>query len=156
MVGASNANILYEARNLSFDRTNYIDTGVYLFSEENINKNFEFIATGINGTYVSNEATIICAKHNGRALGFLVRIRDSNDSAYKGTIYVMPKRDNYLIIRRINGVLSVEGEMIKNRPSFNPNTVFNHPLVLGCALEDNGNPYRYGVGTIGHVLVRWL
>ena len=36
------SNIAYEAWNLSFDKTKreYINTGVYLFNEENINRRF--------------------------------------------------------------------------------------------------------------------
>ena len=155
MIAASRSDIAYEAFNLSFDRTNYIDTGVRLFSAENINKDFEFVAEHIYGPQVSNDATIICAKHNGNAYGFLVRVRNSSDSSYKGTIYVMPNYDNSIVVRRVNGVISIEGDKITNKPKFT-NTIFNHPLVFGCAIDDNGNPYRYAQGTIAHVRLRWL
>lgn len=153
-------NIAYEAWNLSFDKTKKesINTGIYLFNEENINRDFEVVIEGLYGSSNSVQDTILCAKHNGRALGFLIRAYNTNDRKYAGTIFA--KKDvinDVIIIRRINGVLSVEGNTINNQPvPFNPNTVFDWPLYLGCAIDDNGNPYRWATGTIGHIVVRWL
>ena len=158
MLGEKN-NIAYEAWNLSFNKSKreYINTGVYLFNEENIDRDFEVVIEDLYGSE-SSSATIICAKHNGLALGFLIRCTAQADHTYAGTIGI--KRNtipNTITIRRINGVLSVEGNTITNQPvPFNPNTVFNWPLYLGCAVDDNGKPYRWATGTIGHIVVRWL
>jgi hypothetical protein len=35
------------------------------------------------------------------------------------------------------------------------NDVFDWPLVLGCAINDDGTYYRYAIGHIDHVLVKW-
>ena len=154
--GAEKSNIAYEAFNLSFGGTNYIDTGLYLFSAENINKDFELVATDVN-CRDNSTATVICHKLDGPAYGFLVRTNGSTQHEYKGTIQCLANYDVMIIVRRISGVLSVEGDGITNLPvPFNPNTVFNQPLVLGCALQSNGVPYRYTKGTIGHIIVRWL
>jgi len=153
------SNIAYEAWNLSFNKKKreYINTGVYLFNEKNINRDFEVVVEDLYGSESSN-ATIICAKHNELALGFLIRCTSQSDHSYAGTIAI--KKDtipNTITIRRINGVLSVEGNTITNQPvPFNPNTVFDWPLCLGCAIDDNGEPYRWATGTIGHIVVRWL
>ena len=151
-----NPNILYEAWNLSFNGTNeYIDTGVYLFTQENINRDFEFIAEGIAGQGRQPNNTIICAKHNSNSYGFLVRIENTTKIEYNGTIYIWPSPGS-IVIRRINGVITLNGTNIKNPGVQFTNAVFDWPLVLGCAIDDNGNPYRYRKGTIDHVCVRWL
>lgn len=148
-------NILYEAYNLSFDGTasTIIKTGAYLFTTENINRDFEFIAENISGSTESNN-TIICAKHNGKAYGFLVRIQDNSSTTYKGTIFVNPGAS--ITVKRINGVITLSGTNIANPNAQFINEIFNWPLVLGCAVDDEGHYFRYKAGTIGHVLVRWL
>lgn len=152
------SNLLYEAWNLSFDRTDntVIDTGVYLFTAENINRDFEFIAEGINSSSNGNE-TIICAKHNGNASGFLVRTAGSTDIRYNGTIYVKSKSANAsVIVRRVGGVITVSGTDVTNpKVQFN-NFAFDWPLVLGCAIDDDGSRYRFAPGTIQHIKVQWL
>lgn len=151
-------NVAYEAYNLSFDGTDstVIDTGVYLFTAENINRDFEFIAEGIVGTSINN-STIICAKHNGNAYGFLVRTTPSSATTYKGTIFVQSTPNiAKVIIRRENGVITVSGTNITNRNVSFTNKVFGWPLVLGCAIDDNGSHYRHATGTIEHVKVTWL
>ena len=151
-----NPNILYEAWNLSFNGVDeYIDTGVYLFTQENINRDFEFIAEGIAANNSEASNTIICAKHNGNAYGFLVRIENKNKSTYNGTINIWPSPGS-IVIRRINGVITMDGTNIINPGVRFTNAVFDWPLVLGCAINDNGQPFRYRKGTIDHVCVRWL
>lgn len=147
-------NVAYEAYNLSFDGTasTVINTGLYLFTAENINRDFEFIAEGINGFSEANN-TIVCAKHNGRAYGFLIRVQNSTVTQYNGTLYAWPVPAT-IVVRRINGQLSASG---MNNPTVSlTNDVFDWPLVLGCAIDDNGDLYRFKVGRIDHVKVTWL
>lgn len=154
---SNSSNIAYEAKNLTFDGTNYINTGVYLFTDENINRDFELVAEGINGSdTVASSRTIICAKHNGKSYGFLVRLNGGSYTNYNGTISLKMNYDNSLIVRRVNGVISISGDQITNPKVKFTNTVFEHPLVLGCAVDDDGTYYRYGHGTIQHIVVRWL
>ena len=152
--------VAYEAYNLSFDGTTstVINTGVYLFTAENINRDFEVVVEGIVGrTTNTNTNTIICAKHNGNSYGFLVRAAVNTSTAYNGTIFVKPMPDSAsIIIRRQNGVITVSGTNITN-PGVNfTNDVFAWPLVLGCAINDDGSYFRYATGTIDHVLVKWI
>jgi hypothetical protein len=153
------SNLLYEAWNLSFNGTNnkVIDTGVYLFTQENINRDFEFIAEGIYGSGPNNEATIICAKHNRDAYGFLVRASGSSSINYNGTIFVRAKSASAsVIIRRVGGVITLSGTDITNPNVKFTNAVFDWPLVLGCAIENDGSRYRFAMGTIQHIKVQWL
>ena len=158
LIGSLKSNIAYEAYNLSFDGTDstVIDTGVYLFTQENINKDFEFIADGINGTGAVSSNTIICAKHNGKSYGFLVRPYNSTSTTYKGTIYVKNDSNAIVIIRRVGGVITLSGENITNLGVQIDNGVFDRPLVLGCAVDDDGSRYRYAQGTIQHIKLKWL
>ena len=145
----------YEAWNLTFDGTNYIDTGVYLFSEKNINRDFEVMIEDLYGGDPSNN-TIVCAKYDSTAIGFLIRLNGAKATTYNGTISM--KRDNYnnITIKRINGVITISGSEITNPKVKFTNAVHQHPLVLGCALQDDGTPFRYEAGTIGHITVKWL
>lgn len=158
LIGSLKSNIVYEAYNLSFDGTDntVINTGVYLFTQENINKDFELIAEGINGSGATSSNTIICAKHNGQSYGFLVRPYNSTSTTYKGTIYVKSNSNATIIIRRVGGVITLSGESITNLGVQIVNGVFDRPLVLGCAIDDDGNRYRYEQGTIQHVKIQWI
>lgn len=148
--------VIYEAENLAFDGTNYIDTGVYLFSEENINRDFEVVIEDLYGNYETGSRTIVCAKYDSEAIGFLIRLNDSTSITYNGTISMKASYNNNITIGRINGVITCEGSIINNPKVKFTNTVHNHPLVLGCALQDDGTPFRYATGTIGHIIVKWL
>ena len=153
------SNLLYEAWNLSFNGTDntVIDTGVYLFTQKNINRDFEFIAEGINGGGPTNEATIICAKHNHNAYGFLVRPSGSGSINYNGTIFVGKNSAiASIIVRRVGGVITLSGTDITNPRVKFTNGVFDWPLVLGCAIENDGSRYRFARGTIQHIKVQWL
>lgn len=148
----------YEAWNLTFDGTanSVIDTGIYLFNEENINRDFEVVIEGLHGNDVNGTNTVICAKYNDNAYGFLVRLNSSSSATYNGTISMKANYDNYLIVKRVNGNISISGDKITNPKVKFTNAVFNHPLVLGCAVDDDGTYYRYGHCTIQHIVVRWL
>lgn len=151
-------NVLYEARNLSFDGTEatIINTGVYLFTADNINRDFEFVAEGILGPMPVNNSTIIGAKYDKNAYGFLVRTSGGTSIAYNGTIFVTTDQKATVIVRRVNGVITLTGENITNPGVQFTNSVFSWPLMLGCAVENNGRPHRYATGSIDHVIVKWL
>ena len=134
-----------------------INTGVYLFTAKNINRDFEVVAEGIVGKQdKSGTNTIICAKHNGNSYGFLVRAGVNTSIEYNGTIFVKPTPASAsIIVRRQNGVITVSGTNIANPRVNFTNDVFDWPLVLGCAINDDGTYYRYAIGHIDHVLVKW-
>lgn len=148
----------YEAWNLSFVRStpSYINTGVYLFTKENVDRDFEVEITDLYGSYTDSSETILCAKHDGNSYGFLIRINSSTSTKYNGTIAVKKEYNNSIVIRRINGVISVNGDKITNPTVEFTNAVHQWPLVLGCAVGDDGTYRRYGTGTIGHIVVRLL
>ena len=146
----------YEAKNLTFDGTNYIDTGVYLFSEKNINRDFEVVIEDLYDRTKSNTNTIVCAKYNSTAIGFLIRLNGDVSTTYNGTIFMKQNNHNNITIKRVNGTITISGSEITNPKVKFTNAVHQHPLVLGCALQDDGTPFRYATGTIGHITVKWL
>lgn len=151
------SNVLYEAYNLSFNGVNdYIDTGVYLFTQENLNRDFEFIAEITPWSNTDNNATIICAKHNGNNYGFLVRANGLEFKTYTGSVFVSKTDRSEVVIRRINGIFTLSGTNITNLGVSFVNNAFNWSLHLGCAIDDRGTRYRYAKGTIDHIIVRWL
>lgn len=155
VIGAT-CGIAYEGWNLSFNRSNYIDTGIYLFTEENINKDFEVEITNLYGSAKNNEETIVCAKHNGNAYGFLIRLNGKTTN-YTGTINMSKNYNNHIIIKRVNGIISVTGKKFVDESSIRfTNEVHQWPLILGCAINDDGSLYRFAQGTIGHIIVRWI
>lgn len=153
------AGVAYEAWDLSFDadKYTYIDTGVYLFTQDNLNKDFEVI---IDNLYApSGQAqtkTMVCAKDNVSSSGFLIRPTDVTSLIYKGTIGMRAANYNYITVRRIGGVLSATGEVITNPGVSFKNEAHEYPLLLGCSVDDDGTRTRYINGTIGHIVVRWL
>lgn len=149
--------VAYEGWNLSFDGTkgSVIDTGVKLFTAENINRDFEVVIEDLYGSDPTNN-TIVCAKYDSTAIGFLIRVNGASRTIYNGTISMKRNNHNNITIKRINSVIIIEGEIITNPEVKFTNAVHQHPLVLGCALQDDGTPMRYAKGTIGHIVVRWL
>ena len=148
--------IAYEASNIITDGESYIDTGVYLFSADNIDRDFEFVATGIHASTTNpNNITIVCAKHDGTSRGFQIRANNSSNNQYTGTINTWQSTNESITVKRVNGVLSASGG-ITNAPVPLVNGVHDHPLVLGCALQDDGTPYRFVAGRIDHLIVKWL
>ena len=125
------------------------------FQKKNINRDFEVMIEDLYGGDPSNN-TIVCAKYDSTAIGFLIRLNGAKATTYNGTINM--KRDNYnnITIKRINGVITISGSEITNPKVKFTNAVHQHPLVLGCALQDDGTPFRYEAGTIGHITVKWL
>lgn len=149
--------VAYEGWNLSFDGTedSVIDTRVKLFTAENINRDFEVVIEDLYGGDNSNK-TIVCAKYDSTAIGFLIRLNSAGATIYNGTISMKTNNHNNITIKRINSIITIEGEIITNPKIKIINAVHQHPLVLGCALQDDGTPFRYSAGTIGHIVVRWL
>lgn len=147
--------IAYEASNLVFSGSNYINTNVQLFSDENISRDFELFAditpAGVGGSTVS---LITCKKEGGATCGFIIRI-NRGSAMYSGNITIDPSTPSKITMRRISGVYTLEGNTYAS--NFPPaNVAHEMPLVLGCALDASGNPYRYAKATINYICVKWL
>lgn len=69
--------LYYHSDQLIFDGTNYVDTGIKLFSEENIGKNFEisFDITSIEGNQNSQATVINAMQEKSPYPGFVYRLQ---------------------------------------------------------------------------------
>lgn len=144
-------NIAYEAWNLSFDGTNYVDTGVYLYSADNINRDFEILLEKLAGQNGHNDCILNSMYENLPYPGFVVRALGG-----AGCIARSPNQScEYLRIRRISGNIIVESDVSWSKNAIK-SAVFNIPVTLGAGMDSQGNPWRYSVCTIQHVLIKWL
>jgi len=149
----------YEASNLTFDGTNYINTGVSLFSSENINRDFRITVDGITpntsqGTGNATERCIIGSMlETSPYPGFVVRAGIANPG--RGVISLTNNASSNLVIERISGVITVTGAEKYNAGTYN--TAIDTPVTLGCELQSDGvTPFRYMGGTIDHIKIQWL
>lgn len=155
---------------IEFDGTNYIDTGINLFSAENINKDFEISLT-INqvGGNVA-QATLMNLKDEGQNNvwpGVAYRTRSGggfefsarwpgqsnvslNETATPPKTIALARR-NGIIYYSING--SEEATLIAT-PASSLNTAFGSNLTFGASLNGSGSPFRYFTGVVSNISVR--
>ncbi len=160
-------NVIYKADSLTFDGTNYVNTGMQLFSEANYNRNFniKFKITEILPTTVS-QTTIINSKLEKESEGypgFAIRKSGDSKSEFAGR-GVAEKRMSYsnanlidkeIIISRIDDKIyySIDGV---NYEWFTQNKKFDIPVTIGCSLNENRNPWRYFIGTVTNVSIEFV
>ena len=154
---------------IEFDGTNYIDTGINLFSAENINKDFEISLT-INqvGGNVA-QATLMNLKDEGQNNvwpGVAYRTRNGggfefsarwpgqsnvslNETATPPKTIALARR-NGIIYYSING--SEEATLIAT-PASSLNKAFGSNLTFGASLNGSGSPFRYFTGVVSNISV---
>ena len=152
----------------TFDGTNYIDTGIKLFSEENAHK--DFIATftvDVNNGFDN--------RNGGDNRGVIFTDMNESGDPYPGvSFYNTGTGNNYtmnvnvqgnkvkdtttgyitgqtVVIRKINDVVSYSYDggafvTINDLSSFN--AYFNNNATFGAATKKNGTIYRYFKGTL--------
>lgn len=145
----------YEAENLVFDGTNYVNTGVYLHSAENIDKDFELECV-ISALDLNANTAIVGAMYEvSPHPGFLIRVNSSRERDIAiGESFPFSLGD-IITIRRESGYLKAYINGVDTGASKADSKAFDHPVMLGCELDDNGNPYRYATGTIDYINIRW-
>ncbi len=145
---------------LVFTGTNYYDTGVYLFSAENIGKNFDISFDVINvGNNQSNLASVFNSMLEVAPYpGFVLRYSNGHyefNSPGISTINVDLANANKILLKRYNDVYYIQindGELTEIGV-YEANTTFDVPLTIGASLDGNGNPWRYFVGTLANISV---
>lgn len=153
---------------INFDGTNYIDTGLNLFSETNINKDFDisFILESMGSQEF--QATLVNAKDESQDQiwpGFAYRFENSKmnltakwpgqqAASYSDTVSTPQK----ITISRREGVIyysigtSIESELIQVPPSSLSNP-FTSNLTFGASIDGTGNPFRYFKGVVSNIKV---
>ncbi len=158
---------LYEHKDrITFDGTNHINTGIKLFNQDNINKDFriEFVVNRIE----SNEAqaTLLNAKDESGSPwpGICLRYYDINyrylelsaSSTTKKSKEILVSNNNRIIFKRKNKKIyySINDEYYKEINDFSDIPwLFEVPLTFGCSLDGNGNPFRFFKGTLSEIKV---
>ena len=155
---------------IKFDGTNYIDTGLNLFSPENINKDFNITFTldqiGVN----SSQATLVNFKDESQTnvwpeVAYRYRITKAIEitARWPGETNVSidetataPKtlrfsRKNGQIVYAVNN--GTEKPLISVPPSSLTKT-FKSNLTFGASINSSGNPFRFFNGIVSDISVR--
>ena len=155
---------------IEFDGTNYIDTGINLFSAENINKDFEISLTVDQVGGNSSQATLVNFKDESQTNswpGVSYRLK-SNSSYFEFTARwpgettvsindttIPPKTIKFA---RRSGVIyysvndSPEAVLIETPPA-SLNKTFGPNLTFGASLNGSGSPFRYFSGVVSDISV---
>ena len=156
-------------RRLVFDGTNYINTGIALFSEENFDKDFEiYFEIADVGENQETQSTLMNAKNETGSPwpGMVYRIYGTNEYELSASNYVSSSKPRSSIattkkvsIKRENGMLYIkinDGSYTRLLDmSLIPST-FDVPVTFGASLDGNGNPQRYFVGTLENVHINLI
>ena len=158
--------------NYVFNGTNYLDTGMMLFSQKNAGRNF-YISFDIdaNGSTV-NQSTLMNAKNEADTTnypGMTFRWRSTNkyemsanvtgDDDKKIRIDSIPDTVSNVQFTRLDGILyysfdNEDFEELLDMTDFD--LYFDIPLTFGASINANGYPFRYFVGTLSNMVVRFM
>jgi len=152
-----------------FDGTNYVNTEIRLFNEENANKDFIITFTvNENEGYINERGTIFTnmnEKHDPwPGVQFFVegespydyvmniniqghRVRDNNTGYNTGEKVVIKKEDGIVYYSY------ADGPFIRINDFSNFTAYFNDYATFGAGTNENGRIYRYFIGTISDMSV---
>ena len=154
--------IAYEASNLVFNGTSdCINTGIYLFTSENINKDFELTVNYLSDGQMGTQGTIVCSKaEQTNYPGFVLRQQNnSTNFEISGSKTVQrPYIDcinKDIIVRRVSNVYTIQ--FTENDIETIPvrDIVHSVPVALGVVIKPDGTKMRYGKMTINHIKLEW-
>lgn len=175
-VSTTGMDVVYEATNLTFDGSNYVDTNVALFSEDNIGKDFKVILYGLYadnnlGTDSKTQRCILGALYEVEPWpGILVRASPGVGCLAIAHGYKYAA----MMIQRTNGVISADwllNDVVYKRLSNTGSsqtancavgalgdmrrctTAHDTTLTLGCEKQADGTPFRFCGGTIERVVI---
>lgn len=150
-----------------FDGTNYLDTGIHLFTKETIAKDFDISFEIIERISNSNQATMMSAMDESGSPwpGIVYRVQTSTQDNICANASNSIKIDkkfsnsniNKVVLKRRNGILyenfnDGEDEQLLDMTSLS--TPFDAPVTFGCSLNGSGNPQRYFKGTLKNMSVK--
>lgn len=153
---------------ISFDKESYLDTGISLFSDENIDKNFELSFTIDDiGSKPDQFATLVNGLYEGGMYqGFLFRVYNGQYELVANTDSVNPSLffefdDVYKVtIVRVNKLLYYKLNdndsyiMIADYTNFYD--TFDLTLTFGASIDAYGYPFRVFSGTLSNIYVKFL
>lgn len=148
-----------------FDGTNYIDTGVYLFNEKNINRDFE-VSFEIKERASNTQYSTIMSSVDETGSpwpGIVYRTWSSTQeqlAANNPSLKVDKKYNSASIqkvtLKRICGILYLQFNDGTNTQIMDLsliNNPFEVPVTFGASLDANNVPFRYFTGTLSNLKV---
>ena len=151
---------------VTFDGSSYIDTDLKLFSESEVNRDYEISLNIDNFEPLSgqneNHNSIINSKDESRNdyLGFVFRYHgsytkynlsaNSNSSVKTNKYYEISSIQDVSIVRR-NNILYFNDENILDYSEIA--RTFDVPLTFGASIK-NAQPFRYFKGTLSDIMVK--
>lgn len=148
-----------------FDGTNYIDTGVYLFNERNINRDFEVSfeikERGSNSQLATMMSTMDEAGSPWPGIVYRIWSSTQDQLAANNPSLKVDKKYNFssvqkVTLKRICGILYLQfndGANTQIMDLSSINTPFEVPVTFGASLDANKNPFRYFTGTLSNLKV---
>lgn len=149
-----------------FTGSNYLDTGIYLFSEGILDKDFDISFEIVSRDTTTFQATIMSAMDESGSPwpGIVYRVQSANEDNLAANVNGSIKTDkkynkngiNKVMIKRRSGVIYVNfndgtDERLLDMTSLT--TTFDSPLIFGCSLDGSGNPQRYFTGKLKNMSV---
>lgn len=156
-----------------FTGNNYINTNIYLFSEENIHRNFiiSFDIDDVDSSNVNHNALMNSMDETGSPWpGCVVKYSvnndvksvkfESNSNANSTGDKLIDSTVKNIKIIRINDILYYSldgGKCIKiNTYTTNSESTFDVPVTFGASMDGNRNPFRYFKGTLSNMSVKFI
>ena len=145
-----------------FDNSNYINTGLNLFSEENKDKDFEISFMIVSSSDGNGSMLNAMDEKNTPALGFTLKNNSSQltltsrSKSDSNNSKSYTKFSEVRIIRR-NGVIyaNTNNNVLVKRLDFSDlENTFNIPLSFGASIDAEGNAFNYSVCTLKDISVR--
>ena len=145
----------------SFEENDYINTHVYLYTQENINRNFEmsFEIKDFGTSY--NNATLMSATKN------ILKVVDPNNelidletySSSNKSISNIPNTITKIKLLRINDILyySFNDKKFLKLNNYSGYTSYSdNPVIFGADFDSDGNIYREFDGKLSNIEVRFI
>jgi len=164
-------NVVYCRTYYEFTGNNYLDTGVYLFNENNVNDNFELTFNIVEYGDNQNYATMVNSLYEDHVTypGFVYRSYVYNEDkrhelhANANSNFYDQKLDisttNKVTIVRINGILyfaANDNSLVQIQDFTNLNTYFDIPVTFGASMDAQKVPFRYFLGTLSNMQIKLL
>lgn len=152
-----------------YEDTNYIDTEVYLFNNDNFEKGFEItfeLDDYVSSQQIEQQVTIFNAFLERTGLGYGVVLR-RNQSKFE---LIVRDGNGFSKITQINVVNPLAFRIIKKNGnvcySINDSDLnyvgnisdfglpFNVPVTFGGSIDRDGNPFRFITGTLSNMSIK--
>ena len=157
-------NVTFFYGDATFDGTNYLDSGIGLFSSLNINRDFVVSAyidnITIDTTLSINDRNTYITNHNEKkspwpGFSFIYRdgaIKAQGNRTSGGQAYIpWNQTSGDIVFTRTNKVIYFNNQLLLDFSSYN--TAFDSNLVFGANLDSNGQPRRYGFADLNDMSI---